>query len=98
MPVPASGHTCLLRSVDIFPLIHLQLLICDDAVGIATRLQYGRYGGSNPVKEHSYFYSAIPAQAMGPAQPSVQWVLRFSSRVKRSKRDVDHYPPSRATV
>ena len=64
------------------------------SVGIAT--DYGLDGpGSNPGGDQ-IFRPSRPA--LGPTQPSVQWVPGLSRGKVRPRRAADHSPPSSAAV
>ena len=88
-----SSSFCRYISFHTFIIIDLH-----DAFGIATRLQYGRYGGSNPVTEHRFFYSALYLHKYGTRTASCSMGTGVLSRVKRSELKINHYPSSSASV
>ena len=47
--------------------------------------------GSNPGGGEGFLHPSRPA--LGPIQPTVQWVLGLLPRVKQPGRGVDHPPP-----
>jgi hypothetical protein len=67
----------------------------DSSVGIATR-----YGLDGPGVESRLRrdFPSLSRPALGPTQPSVQWVPGLSQGVKRPGRGVDHPLPSGAEV
>jgi hypothetical protein len=56
-------------------------------------------GVSFPVGARDFFYFAAPRLALGPTQPSIQWVPgAICPGVKRPEREADHLPPVSAGV
>jgi hypothetical protein len=57
-------------------------------------------GGSSPGRGQGIFlFTTESRPALGPTQPSIQWVLgALSLKVKRPGREADHSPPSSARV
>jgi hypothetical protein len=71
----------------------------DSSVGIATGY---RLGGLDLIPSRGkifLLYSTESKPALGPTQPSIQWVLGvFSPGVKHPESEADHSPPSIAEV
>jgi hypothetical protein len=64
-------------------------------------LRTGRSGfyGSIPGGGWEFFFTTASRTALGPTQPSIQWVPgALSLGIKRPGREADHSPPSSAEV
>jgi hypothetical protein len=73
----------------------------DSVVGIATGYGLGRPRGrsSSPCWVKNFLFSTSSRPALGPTQPSIQWVPGdVFPGVKRQGRETDHSPPASAEV
>jgi hypothetical protein len=70
----------------------------DSSVSIVMGFGLDRWG-SIPCRSKIFLFSTASRPAMGPTQPSIQWVLGVSSlRVKQLGHEADHSPPSSADI
>jgi hypothetical protein len=60
--------------------------------------QWPRCRSSSPGRVNNFLFCKSSRLALGSTQPSIQWVPRDSSGVKRPGREADHSPPTSAEV
>ena len=85
---------CLLMKLNYY-MYHIIFVGRDSSVGLA--INYGLDGpGIESRSGQDFPHPSRPA--LGPTQPSIQWVPGLSPEIKRPGRDVDHWPPSSAEV
>ena len=64
---------------------------------LSKRLRTGQSGVRAPV-EARFFSSTTSRPALGPAEPSIQLVMRFLKWVRRSELEIERLPPSTMKV
>jgi len=100
--VPPLRHTSALSDSSLgteitLVIMYLKLWSRDSAAGVMTRLQTGRFGGSNSGRG-GFFSSKRPDRFWSPTVFLFSWYRVSFWGVKRSERGVDHSCPSSAEV